>query len=286
MVKHGGDYYYDRDEQILYLLSETHPISHYEEIEIALEEAVIEEYNTSHVTYEDLSLKYSSGHGIGGGLTEGITVRNLDISYIGGGAFLHEMAGEPVRYGNGIEFWSYAKNNLVEGCTIYEIFDTGVTNQNNGKKAYHENIIYRDNTITNCGMASFEVDNQPSKGGLIRDVIFENNICRGAGGGWAATQDRFFDENQNLGLGHHVTVFYINTPTDNLIIRNNVFEDTVHDDGLGSMYLFNDIEDESGKGIKIYDNEYNSNYDHFAIIAYKGGDVTYLDDIEAFESNY
>ena len=60
----------------------------------------------------DLALKYGAAHGIGGRNTHHITSRNCDFGYIGGG---DQIGGDrTVRFGNGVEFWGDAHDNLVE----------------------------------------------------------------------------------------------------------------------------------------------------------------------------
>ena len=54
-------------------------------IELALRRHIIDQSNRGYVTYENLDLRYGAAHGIGGGRTHHITVRDCDISYIGGG---------------------------------------------------------------------------------------------------------------------------------------------------------------------------------------------------------
>lgn len=277
-----GDYFYDMESNQLYLYSEIAPTNMFFNIECCLNVGIIDQEGASYITYEDLHLTFGSGHGIGGGNTHHITIKGLEISYIGG-SFLHYMNDVPTRYGNAIEFWANASDHLVENCLIYEIFDTGLTNQNNGSKANQERITYSNNTIYKCGMASFEIDNGP-KTGKLEDIYFTRNTCSDVGYGWAMTQDRFQDPMQNGGLGHHVTSFFIETPTKNIHIENNVFDGYTHADGLGSFYLLNNVDKDSHEGIIIKNNTYLRLDEYFAIII-NAGEITFMDE-DDFDNKY
>lgn len=267
-LTNANDYVYDSKNKRLLVYSEDNPGKLYHDIELALNLDIIDETGISYVTYEGLSLTYGGAHGIGGGNTSHITIRDLEISFIGGG-YLYQQNGVNVRYGNGIEFWANASHNLVENCEIYEIFDSGVTNQNNGKKAIHDNIIYRHNIIYGCGMASFEVDNEPESG-LIRDVYFIDNECSDVGAGWAATQDRYKSPEENLGLGHHVVSYYISTPIEHLVIADNTFHNGYNSSEVSSVYFLSDIDEGSRDGILIENNESRGEFDYLGIVLDQG----------------
>jgi len=64
--------------------------------------------------------------------------------YIGSGQQPGRVIGR-VRYGNGVEFWADAHDNLVENCKIWEIYDAAFTNQAYANSQY--NIVYRNNVI-------------------------------------------------------------------------------------------------------------------------------------------
>nr|MDA3846516.1 hypothetical protein [Vallitaleaceae bacterium] len=253
-LSQDGDYYYDSDNKKLYMYASKSLSNLYTNIECCVNLHAIDETNVSYVTYEDLHLTFGSGHGIGGGNTSHITVRHVEVSYMGG-SYLHDTNGVPTRYGNGIEFWGNATDIEVESCTIYEIFDSGLTNQNNTTSAIQERITYQGNDIYNCGMASFEIGNKPS-GGNLKDIYFYNNTCSDVGVGWHTTQSRYTDSSANLSLSHHVTIFYMETPVDHLIIEGNVFDGYTHPDNKGSFYLMMNITDTSLPGIIIRNNTY------------------------------
>jgi hypothetical protein len=208
-----GDYWYDTLNNKVNLFSTSNPAVFYNDIECALAYNIIHQENKSYIIYENLAIKYGAGHGIGGGNTDNIIIRSCDISYIGGGAINHPVYGW-VRYGNGIEFWANASNNLVEQCKVWEIYDAAMTNQNEGSTAIQTNIIYRNNLIYNAEW-SFEYWNRPT-GSLTQNIYFINNTCLYAGNTWAHAQR--LDKR-----GRHLNFFQIDAATNNFYILNNIF---------------------------------------------------------------
>lgn len=179
-----NQFFYKSETGELFIYSEKNPASMYKSIECAETRYIIDQSFKSYVTYEGLSLKYGGAHGFGGVSTNNIIIKNCDISYIGGG----DLYGDErqVRFGNGIEFWGEAHDNLVEGCKIWEVYDAAVTNQNYGQIRNQYNITYKDNKIWNCEY-SFEYWNLP-KESLTSNILFQNNNCSYAGGGWGHAQ--------------------------------------------------------------------------------------------------
>jgi len=147
------------------------------------------------------------------GETHDVVIRNCDIAWIGGGHQLTGPDGKPVRFGNGIEFWENAHDNLVEGCRIWEIYDAALTNQ--GSRSNSQiNITYRNNVIWNSEY-SFEYWNCGPES-TTRNIRFEHNTCVNAGFGWGHAQRP--DPN-----GRHL-MFYANTArTSEFSVRENIF---------------------------------------------------------------
>ena len=212
-LRRDGDYFYDADSWQVRLRSEANPATRHQGIELALRRHIIDQGGRRSVTYEDLDLRYGAAHGIGGDNTRQITVRRCDISYIGGGHQLTHPDGTPVRYGNGIEFWSSARDCLVEDCRIWEIYDAALTNQGSGTNV-QEGITYRRNVIWNSEY-SFEYWNG-GPASRTHNIVFEHNTCVDAGFGWGHGQRP--DPN-----GRHL-MFYNNTAaTTQVVIRDNIF---------------------------------------------------------------
>ncbi|MBR1588654.1 MAG: right-handed parallel beta-helix repeat-containing protein, partial [Kiritimatiellae bacterium] len=209
------DYWYDPDKKRVLVRFERNPGEAFSSIELAFTRHVVEQGGRHDVTYDGLWVRYGAAHGFGGGSTRNITIRNCDISWIGGGLQFwrrNEATGAivyPVRFGNGIEFWGNAASNLVERNRLWEIYDAALTNQ--GRDDTETDIVWRDNVIWNAEY-SFEYWNAK----LTANVTFEHNTCVDAGGGWAHAQRP--DRN-----GAHLMYYHNRAATTNFVVRNNIF---------------------------------------------------------------
>lgn len=242
------DYYYDGSSQRVYLYSEATPTSRHRSIELALARHVVNQGGKHHVVYEGLAVLYGAAHGFGGGGTHHLVIRNCDLGYIGGAHQFTRPDGKPVRYGNAIEFWGAAHDNLVEGCRIWEVYDAALTNQGRSPDSKQINITYRNNVIWNSEY-SFEYWNHPETA-VTEKIRFINNTCVRAGRGWAHQQRP--DRN-----GSHL-MFYSNTAaTSGIEIKYNIFYD--HSD-WGSRYS-------SGWQV-LPDMDYNLWYSQSGVMAY------------------
>jgi len=212
-LKQPGDYWYDGANWQVKVCSEKNPAELYKSIELALCRHIVDQGGKSYVLYENLVVSHGAAHGFGGGSTRGIVIRNCDISWIGGGHQFTTPEGRPVRYGNGIEFWSSARDCVVEGCRLWEIYDAALTNQGGGTNQ-QINITYRDNVIWNSEY-SFEYWNR-GPASVTRNIHFEHNTCVNAGFGWGHAQRP--DRN-----GRHL-MFYANpAQTSEVFVRDNIF---------------------------------------------------------------
>lgn len=218
------DYYYDAASQRVFLYLDVAPPARHRSIELALARHIVEQGGKHDVVYDGLTLMYGAAHGFGGGNTDHLVIRNCDLGFIGGAHQFTTEDGHPVRFGNAIEFWGAAHDNLVEGCRIWEVYDAALTNQGNGPDSKEINIIYRNNVIWNSEY-SFEYWNNP-KTAVTQNIQFVHNTCVRAGRGWAHAQRP--DPN-----GSHL-MFYSNTAdTSGIVVKYNIFYD--HTD-WGSRY--------------------------------------------------
>jgi len=218
------EYYYDGTSQRVYLVSEAAPASRHRSIELALARHVVNQGGKHHVLYDGLAVMNGAAHGFGGGGTHHLVIRNCDLGYIGGAHQFTRPDGKPVRFGNAIEFWGAAHDNLVEGCHIWEVYDAALTNQGRGPDSKQINITYRNNLVRNSEY-SFEYWNGP-EAAVTRNIRFVNNTCVNAGGGWAHGQRP--DRN-----GSHL-MFYSNTAdTSGIEIKYNIFSNATD---WGSRY--------------------------------------------------
>ncbi|MBN2727697.1 MAG: T9SS type A sorting domain-containing protein [Bacteroidales bacterium] len=204
------DFHFNLSTGELRMYSVGNPATVHTNIECALREHVVNQSNRCFITYENLAIKYGAAHGFGGENTSNITIRNCEISWIGGGDL--NLDGQ-VRFGNAIEFWMNGENHLVENNMIWEIYDTGVTNQGSGL-SIQKNIVYRNNVIWNCGMAALEIWNQNSTA-IIDKIYFENNTCVNIGYGWGSQRPDY--------MGFCYAAWSNIAQTDSVFIRNNIF---------------------------------------------------------------
>ena len=200
----------------------------------------------SFVHYENIALKYCAGHGIGGKNTQHIVVKNCDFSYLGGG-YLPGYGDGFERYGNGVEFWGGAGNNLVEECKFWEIYDAAVTNQSS-VAGNQTNITYKNNVIWNCEY-SYEFFNwfPASK---VETIRFINNTCVNAGYGWG-------HEQRPDPSGRHICIWELTANASGFTIENNIFSnakeyliyipDADHDIQSQMQIDYNCLYQESGK---------------------------------------
>jgi hypothetical protein len=210
------DYYYEPTSQRVYLYLETSPASRHRSIELALARHIVNQGGKHHVVYDGLALMYGAAHGFGGGNTHDLVIRNCDLGYIGGAHQFTNKDGWPVRFGNGIEFWGAAHDNLVESCRLWEIYDAALTNQGQGPDSKEVNITYQNNVIWNAEY-SFEYWNNPETA-VTQNIRFLHNTCLHAGRGWAHAQRP--DPN-----GSHL-MFYSNTAaTSGIEVKYNIFYD-------------------------------------------------------------
>lgn len=207
------DYWYDATHHVVRLRLGENPAKRHSRIECAIYRHIIDENARSYVIYENLMLKYGAAHGIGGGNTHHIIVRDCDFGFIGGA---DQFADERrVRFGNGVEFWAAAHDIVVERCRLWEIYDAALTNQSLGPKTPQYNIIYRNNVIWNSEY-SFEYWNRP-QASETHDVYFVNNTCLNAGHGWGHSQ-------RPDPSGCHLKFYSSEAPAVNIVIRNNIFD--------------------------------------------------------------
>lgn len=213
-LKKQNDFFYDSQNRTLKMYSLCNPAEIYSSIEFALDKHIIDINNKSYITIDNLALKYGSSCGIFAINTHHIEIFDCDISYIGG-SVLEWKNGRAERYGNGVNFINNTHDNIVEGCSIWEIYDAALTNQGSGDGVRQYNIIYKNNNIWNAEW-SYEYWND-SINGLTSDIYFDNNICQYAGYGWGHSQ-------RPNPSGMHICFPDNAAQTSRVYITNNVFK--------------------------------------------------------------
>jgi len=237
-LKTQGDFMYDFSSDMVRMYSNGNPTNYYNSIRLLFGSTIVNQGGRSYITYDNLWLNYCGGFGFSGDATHHITIRDCDISWIGG-RYLSGYGDGKVRCGNGVEFWASTHNNLVEGCKLWEIYDAALTNQSSsGSYGDQRNIIYKNNIIWNCEY-SFEFFNW-NTASRIDNIQFINNTCMDAGYGWGHNQ-------RSDPRGYHLCFWDITSNTSNLIVENNIFYNSTSylvyipdsDDGITSRLTMN-----------------------------------------------
>jgi len=212
-LKRDGDYWYDAARHRVKLRSAENPAKRYACIECAIREHVILQINGSYIVYENLAVKNGGAHGLAAVNAHHTIVRGCDFAYLGGG---NQAGGDKtVRFGNGIEFWAGAHDNLVERCRLWEIYDAALTNQSMGPRTPQYNLTYRNNVIWNSEY-SFEYWNRPEDS-ETHDIHFVHNTCVNAGYGWGHGQ-------RCDPSGCHLRFYASPARARNIVVRDNIFD--------------------------------------------------------------
>lgn len=178
----------------LYLYcSKGNPGEVFDSIEICSYGNVITGTATKNVIIDNLCIKYGGSHGIGTGKASNITVRNCEIGWIGG-SILRYSNGKPARYGNGVQVHSSANGFYVHDNYIYQIFDAGITHQQDNAletNCEFKDIEYKDNVIERCAWSVEYYMNTPNAGYThkMTDITISGNIMRLAGSGFGQYRD-------------------------------------------------------------------------------------------------
>ncbi|MDO5566222.1 MAG: hypothetical protein Q4G59_06155, partial [Planctomycetia bacterium] len=215
-LKEQDDFLYDIESKSVLYYSKTNPALLYDEMEAALRKHNIT--GTHDVIIDGLALSCSAAHGVGGGGQYRATIRNCDITWIGGG-HLTGYERKHVRFGNGVEFWAGASDNLVENNFFAEVYDVAMSNQ--GRELCEvNNVVWRNNIICRCEQ-SYEIwfTNPETQ---IRGLVFEQNTSVDTGCGWSHRQrpDK---------RGTHLLSYRLKPLVFDMHVRKNVFCNTKND---------------------------------------------------------
>jgi hypothetical protein len=207
-----GDFYHDPENNTLYFYSEKNPAEVYNELEAAVNQSIFELHGCEYLIIDGLAAAYTGAHGAQGAYTNNCVIRNCDFTWIGG-SHLYTQNNIPTRYGNGIEFWNGARDNLVENNYFEQIYDVAMTNQ--GPEAcLVKNILWRKNKIYKCEQAcEIWLSNSESS---MQNVVFEYNECFDSGFGWSHEQRP--DKN-----GTHILAYDMEAREFDVHYQNNLF---------------------------------------------------------------
>jgi hypothetical protein len=196
--------------------------------------AVIPNSGISYVIYDSLAIKYGGADGMYFGSCSHVIVRQLEVSWIGGGCLeagprFHNPK-ECTRFGNGIEFSDWGgpparitENNELYGNRLWEIYDAALSPQGGGNY-YQRNLSFHHNIIAHSEYC-FEIWSQGNTSECqMEHVRFDNNLCLNSGGGWshAVRPDP---------SGRHICSFDNSCEVSDISYRNNLFYQSVPYEG-------------------------------------------------------
>ena len=174
-------------------------------------------YPADQTVIDNLCIKYCGSHAIFGWGVR-LIVQNCEFGWIGGSIQFFDEYGIAVRFGNAVENDGNYDLYTVRDCYVYQVFDAGLTNQNDG---IMENITYVGNLIEYCNYG-IEIFNWNDDGiNIYRNVLVEDNYILFSGEGWCKHR---FEYGWNAAIEGHDA----QTPSENYIIRNNVFYEAQH----------------------------------------------------------
>ncbi|MBQ9085605.1 MAG: right-handed parallel beta-helix repeat-containing protein [Clostridia bacterium] len=218
----GENEYRLRTEEVpqeVLLYSESNPALYYSHVEVVSFNERILARLRSNMVFDGLRFINSGVHACAGS-GKNVTIRNCRIENIGGCAWNRTLR---IRFGNGIEFWHYGEDILIENCVFKNIYDSCVTHQGAGSRTIPtNNFICRNNVFDTYGMAAFEYrDKLP-----IRSS-FTDNTCLRAGCGFAMLGETLprTSEIWPQPMGHHIFLWRIPEATEggDLVITHNTF---------------------------------------------------------------
>ena len=214
--KRVGEKSFDTADFFLY--SAENPGTYYSDIEIALYGDRMMLSADKNTVFEGLDILYAGVHGFAATRPENVVVRDCRFEFIGGCVWDYERK---IRFGNGVECWDGGANVTVEDCSFYNIFDSCFTTQGSENMTVHENIKCAGNTMSEYGMAAFELRDKIGK-----NVVFELNVCDGAGRGFALNGEPLprYSEIYPEPMGHHIFIWRGKTTDGGHVeVRRNVF---------------------------------------------------------------
>lgn len=217
-LKDDRDYWYDEVKDRVVVKLDRNPAKAYSSVELAKTWTVIPHQDKHDITVEAFTIRYTGGFAFSGGGARSVTVRNCDIYFIGGGLqewkYLPDGTRKPVRYGNGVEYWSPTRDCRVERCRFWQVYDAAVTPQQSTSPAGFDNIVFTDNVFWQCEYSYEFWNHSPSSHTF--NVVFEHNTSVDAGYCWSHSQRP--DPN-----GAHLMSYHHVGSMSNQVIRNNIF---------------------------------------------------------------
>lgn len=208
--------------QRLLFYSTIHPAKYYKSIECVSYANRVLGVLKSNIVIEDICFMNSGVHALAGA-GKNVTIRRCRFENIGGCAWNSDLR---IRFGNGVEFWNYGENVLIEDCIFKNVYDSCITHQGEGRELYPaKKFICRGNSFDTYGMAALELRDIVSTG-----LYFVKNKCKNAGCGFAMLGEDLPRRSEiwQLPMGHHIFLWRMDSRSDGgyVEIKGNYFEDS------------------------------------------------------------
>ena len=263
---------YSKQRVLLY--STKNPAEYYKSIECVSYATRVLGSLRSNVIIEDICFMNSGVHALAGA-GKNVTVRRCRFENIGGCAWNSDLH---IRFGNGVEFWNYGENVLVENCVFKNVYDSCVTHQGGGEGLIPAiNFVCRDNVFDTYGMAALELRDTVGNG-----LYFTENVCKNAGCGFAMLGDEAprSSEIWPQPMGHHVFLWRMDSATagGHVEITNNYFGEAP----VGAA-IYSIISPEAEAQFVIDNNKYTKN--DTLLVRYAGENFTDLAEYVAKTAN-
>lgn len=162
--------------------------------------------NQSYITIQNVHIRYASLHGIVFANSNNITISNCTLEKLGGAVIISNPS--IIQAGNGIEFGNSCSNCTVSGCTVSDIFDSGISPQTYDSNSTALNFIFTGCTVTRCGFAGVEIvilSNSGTTGSSISNVKVQDIEIIDCGKGWSGirwdTEGRGIKVDADVGAG-------------------------------------------------------------------------------------
>jgi hypothetical protein len=209
-------FWFDKKNRLVKLYSTQDPRQRWGNIEFATPIGGIEMNGNNGVVVKDLVIKYVSGHAVSVENCQNIVIDGLDMVYIGGSNLFGIINIPGVkRYGNAVEIYKSGKNILVQNNIIDQVYDAALTNQSYEAEAHHDNIVYKNNKVSNSEYCFELWIYAPNS--TMKNVLAENNVCQYSGWGWGHNQR---PDGVN---GRNLMVFKNAAQTQNVVFHKNKF---------------------------------------------------------------
>jgi hypothetical protein len=177
----AGSYSYDYGNSILYVKPASAPSGNTYRGSVKIYGVSAE--SKSNVIVKNLEITRFSLHGIHFKNCIGCEVHDSVITK-GGGATI----APNILAGNGIEFGNASRDGFVNGVSVSEIFDSGISPQTYVSLQYLSSVTIRNSQVGSCGFAGIEVSllsNGTTTGSSISDVLISGTTITNTGRGWS-----------------------------------------------------------------------------------------------------